>query len=109
MFDFGLLELNSQSPTSWLNDGGDEGGEAVPGDLDADAEQNECDDAEDSVGRGGRDLLGDPGGVGIAEIDQNAEDNHGKKYAQVRKKVMGENFVMDVCGDGEQCDERARP
>ena len=43
--------------------------EAVPCDLDADAEEDKGDDAKDSVGGGGRDGVGDPGGVGVAEID----------------------------------------
>jgi hypothetical protein len=33
-----------------MDDAGEEGDEAVPGDLDADAEENEGDDAQDSVG-----------------------------------------------------------
>ena len=71
--------------------------------------QNEGDHAQDSVGRGGRDFLGDPGGVGVAEIDQNAEDNDREKYAKVGQDVVGQVLVRDVRGDGEQCDERARP
>ena len=61
------------------------------------------------MGRRGWDLLGDPGGVGVAEIDQNAEDNDSDKYAKVGQDVVGQVLFRDVRGDGEQCDKRARP
>ena len=56
-----------------------------------------------------RDFLGDLGGVGVTEITQHADDNDGKKYAEVGQNVVGKIFVRDVRGDGEQRDERARP
>ena len=102
-------ETSSAEPRSRFDDGGEEGGEAVPRDLDTDAEQNEGDDAEDSVGRGGRDPLCDFGGVGVAEVTEDAESNDGKKYADVGQNVVGKILIRDVRGDCEQCNEGARP
>ncbi len=108
---------NSIEPEQWIaedpalgfDDGGEEGGEAIPGDLDADAEQNEGDHAQDSVGGGGRNYFCDLGSVGVAEINQHAEDNYRKKHSEMRQEIVGKILVRDVCGDGEQPHEGARP
>src|ERR1700742_3867934 len=57
--------------------GWDENLDAIPGDLDPDAEEDECHDANDSVSRGGRNGANDLGCVGVAEVDTRAKDHDG--------------------------------
>src|ERR1700722_5375066 len=73
-----------------LDDRREQGREPIPCDLDADAEQDEGDHAQDSMRRGGRDLLGDYGCVGVAEITKHAENHDGEKHSEVRKNVVSE-------------------
>ena len=71
-----------------MEDAGEQGDEAVPGDLDADAEQDEGNDALDSVGGGGGDVLGEAGCVGVAEVDREAEHEDGDEQAGVGEQVV---------------------
>ena len=57
---------------SVCEDGGQQVGEAVPCDLDANAEEDEGYNAQDAVGGGGTDYLSDFWGITVAEIDVQA-------------------------------------
>ena len=55
-------------------EGFDEGGDAVPHDLDADADEEERGEAEDDVHGGRADGGGEAVGVAVAEIDGGGDD-----------------------------------
>src|SRR5208283_4283648 len=93
------------SRKSWMDDLADEHRQAVPGDLDADAEEDEGDDAEDSVGGGGGDALGDARGVGVAEVDDGAEQEDGDHEAGVGEEVLGDGALRGAGAEGEHEDD----
>ena len=60
-----------------------EGLNAAPDDFAADAKQNERDHAEDALSHRGREFLGDPVGVRIAEVDDDADQNGADEQAEI--------------------------
>jgi hypothetical protein len=81
--------------------------EPVPGDLYADAEKDEGDDAKDAVRGGGRDVAGDLWGVGIAEIDQSAQYDDGDEESDVRENLIAERRLRGVNAQREHDDDAA--
>jgi len=74
-----------------LDDLGEQRREAVPRNLGADAEHNECDHSQDAMSRRGRDCSGYFRCVRIAKIAKHADRNHGKKHANVTKDIGKQN------------------
>src|ERR1700744_2781865 len=83
--------------------------DAVPGNLDTDAKQDESDDAKDSMGSGWRDGAGDLRGVGVTEVDTGAEHNGGDKQAGVGEYGVGDGVLMSVDAEGEHDDDATGP
>ena len=96
------LKPGSQRSILRLDDRGQQHGEAVPCDLDANAEQNKRNHAQDAVRSGRRNSLGDLGGIGVAEINQRADHDHCEKYPKVGQNISRDDFVGDVRGEGQQ-------
>jgi hypothetical protein len=79
--------------------------DAIPGYLDTDAEQDEGDDAENSVSGLRRDVPSDAGGVAVTEEDEEAEDENGGQDGTVREDVFRERFGRGVGAEGEHDDD----
>jgi len=86
----------------------EQNGKTVPRDLDADAKQDEGYDAQDAVRGIGRNDLGDPGCIGIAEVDQQTEDNDGEEDSDVGENVFCDNPFRDMRSKGEDGNQSAR-
>jgi len=81
--------------------------EAVPCDLDADAEQDEGDNAKDTVGGGGRDGAGDLRRIGVAEIDASTEHDGSEEQTEVRDDGLADGGVGGVDAEREHDDDAA--
>ena len=54
-----------------------------------------------------RDGPGQPGGVGVAEVTQHAEDNDGQEDSDMREDALRERAIGDVRAEGEHADQYA--
>ena len=79
--------------------------DAVPCDLDADAEEDKGDDAKDSVDCGGRDGVSDLWSVGVAEIDRAAENDGSDEEADVCQDGFSDAGLGGVDAEGEHDDD----
>ena len=78
---------------------GDQDGESIPGDLHPYAEQNERNDPQHAMRGRRRNDLGDLWSIGVAEIDQHTENDHGKKHADVGLKISRNIAIRDIHKD----------
>src|ERR1035441_4178864 len=79
----------------------EQGYQAVPGNLDADAEQDEGYDAQDSVRRRRRNVPRDSVRVRIAEVDGEAERQDGEEQPGVGEQVVPDGPLRGVRREGE--------
>ncbi len=75
--------------------------DAIPADLNSDAEEHEGDDAQDAVGSGWGDTFRDFWCVGVAEEYQDAEGDDGEEDGRVGEYVFAHAFHRGVRAEGE--------